>query len=178
MYLNRILEVGEEARALSPDRPHVYYLTGRAYMGKREFEKGLEMFKKAVELAPGIYDAHWNMFAAYATVGDTEGAEREIEVMKSLAALTPEQYRKIASVYISVRDYEGAERILKEAAEKFQNGLVYALLAEIYAVQGKNAEAREAALHAVELAPEIKPQVDQFLIELEKGSYRRTTSTS
>ncbi len=168
-YADKLISIGEQSLSLSPTRPHMYYVIGRARMMKRQYAEGLANFKKAVELAPHVYDSHWNLFAAYVTVGDKESAARELVTLRSFGDLLLIQYKRIASVYAAGRYFAESEEILKEAIGKFPNSAeLYAALADVSLSEGKFDEARAAVAQAVKIDPSIKDQADAFLKELEE----------
>ncbi|MEK7584482.1 MAG: O-antigen ligase family protein, partial [Patescibacteria group bacterium] len=67
-YATEVLTLGAEITPLSPTRPQIYYILGRALMILGRYDEGIETFQKAVALAPHIFDAQWNLFVAYLTL--------------------------------------------------------------------------------------------------------------
>ncbi len=59
--IDRLFEEGVRALELSPTRPQIYYELAQGYMARGEFEKGLEQFKKALELQPDVFESRWSV---------------------------------------------------------------------------------------------------------------------
>jgi tetratricopeptide (TPR) repeat protein len=173
-YVDRLLELAEKVRQLSPDRPQIYYLTGRAHMIKGEYDKGLADFIFATELAPDIFDAHWNLFAAYATIGDVELANQEIQRLKEIKSFSPQRYVRAASVFSSANNIPAGINILEESVQIFPENIdLHATLAEFYAMAGQNEGARVQAQIVLDLEPSAAADVEDFLRRLNAGELRR-----
>lgn len=171
-YSGRVLALGEKALPLSPTRPQIYYLTGRAHMTQGDYDLGLADFKTAVGLAPDIFDAHWNLFAAYVTVSDLESAHQELALLKRTQTFTPDNYIRTAAVYITRKYYDDAIEMLRSGLSISPDVMdLHAALAETYALDGRNDEARATAQKMLELFPQTKTQVDEFLKRLDSGEY-------
>lgn len=171
-YSDRLLELSKDALALSPTRPQIYYMTGRAHIIRGEKDEALADFRKAVELAPNVFDAHWNLFAAYVTVGKREEAVAEVTKLKQLRKYDVDQYIRTATIYGSGKLFEDAENIVQEGLSDFPDApQLVALLAQIYAVQGKNKEAETLIEKLVAAHPEFQAQADAFYKKLDDGSF-------
>ncbi|OGY90178.1 MAG: hypothetical protein A3B30_04315 [Candidatus Komeilibacteria bacterium RIFCSPLOWO2_01_FULL_52_15] len=178
-FFDRAAAIGLETLPLSPDRPHLYYIIGRAYMAKGEFGKGIPYFKEAVALAPNVFDSHWNLFAAYATVGDDSGARSEYQELRRIQTFDNRTYSRVVSVLAAGYQYDFALEVLNQAiAEHPDSTLLYIGLAQIYAQAGRNSEARTATLKAVELDPTLKSEADDFLTKLDAGTFKRLPPVS
>ncbi|GAB4277534.1 MAG: hypothetical protein Kow0080_28590 [Candidatus Promineifilaceae bacterium] len=55
---NRAIEAFEKALSLNPNAPHVAYNLGLVHRDRREFEKAVHWFEKAIETNPRDVDAH------------------------------------------------------------------------------------------------------------------------
>lgn len=173
-YLDRLLELSKDAIALSPTRPQLYYITGRAHILRGENDEALADFRTAVELVPNVFDAHWNLFAAYATIGKREEAAAEVKKLKELKRFDVEQYARTASIYASSKLFENAEKVIQDGLIEFpDDAQLIGLLAQIYAAQGKNKEARALIDTLVAANPQLKAQADEFYKKLDDGSFQK-----
>lgn len=172
-YLDRLLELSKDAIALSPTRPQLYYITGRAHILRGEKDEALADFRKAAELAPNVFDAHWNLFAAYATLGKREEAAAEYSKLKELKRFDVERYLRTATIYGASKLYDDAEKVVQEALGVYPDDPeLTAALAQLYAAQGKNKEARALIDQLVTANPALKAQADEFYKKLEDGSFQ------
>jgi len=162
-YAQKLLTLSDETLPLSPTRPQLYYVTGRALMILGRYEEGIEIFKKAVALAPDIFDAQWNLFVAYLTLPDGQGlvdAEAVLAKLKEIRPFEIEQYARVASIFAQTKHFDQAEDILREVISVYADAEVdiradlYLGLARLYALQDKKEEALEALRIFDELAPD------------------------
>jgi len=180
--LDKILELRDEAIRLSPTRAVTYLLSGRTHMAKKEYEMGVREFEKAAELAPWVLEPHINLFAAYVTVGNSEGAlseRKNIQEMLSRPSLEEgwkvNTYKRMAQIYLQFNDYEGAEEVLWEGIALVRTSSeLYATLANVYAMQGKNDEARDAATKAADIDPSFKEAAEEFIKLLDEGKLKKS----
>jgi tetratricopeptide (TPR) repeat protein len=80
--------------------------------------------------------------------------------------------RSLINIYIGKNDYnslvEVFPKLIEVTDDKQQKAQIYASLAAVYKELGNIEKARESALEALKLMPEIKPDVDAFLKSLEQ----------
>lgn len=168
-FNEKLLEIRDKAVLLSPDRAYIYLIAGRAYMAKKDAEKGINEFKKAVEVAPWVYEPHLHLFAAYLDNKEYEKASEEYGEIKKIKVLNQEQFKQIAKVYLQFRLYDDAQKVLLEGIEKYpQSADLYAALADVYRVKGDSKSAKETALKAAEVDPSFAPEAEEFIKTLEK----------
>ena len=168
-YLEKLLTLADKTIPLSPTRPQIYYLKGRAHMARREYDEGLADFQKGASLAPNVFDAHWNLFAAYVTVSDRPHWEEEYAKIKTLKDFDVGQYQRVAAVFASgaTKKYPEAVAALQEGIAKFpDNAALWASLADLYRQSGDIQKAKEAVAAALKLDPSMQAQADAFLQEL------------
>jgi tetratricopeptide (TPR) repeat protein len=121
-----------------------------------------------------VFEAHWNLFAAYAAMNDIAEAQRELETLKTITPFSLQTYTRVAALYATLKRYDESIAVVHEALREFPDSAdLYFGLAEIYAAQGQNKEAREAVEKAGALSPQSKPQIDAFLKDLEAGKLLR-----
>lgn len=174
-YYEKVLPLAEVSIPLSPTRPQLYYIRGRTYMNLGRYEEGLADFKKAVELAPKIPDAHSNLFAAYATVGDRDAAREEIVVLRTLIQFDVKAYSRFVSIYVAAGLFDEAQSLLQQALQELpeQAPGLYVGVAEVHALAGNDAEARTAMQEAVRLDPSTATYAEDFYRRLDAGEFRK-----
>lgn len=164
----KIIDLRDMTVEQSPTRAYTFLLTGRAYMSLGEYEKGVADFEKAVELAPRVFDPHWALFSGYVTIKKIDQANGQLKILKELRRLVPDNYKRIAGVYVAKGYYAEAEELLLEGIERYPGmAILYSSLADVYAKDGKIVEARKAAEKAVGIDPSFKDEADAFIKELE-----------
>ncbi len=173
-YYQDLLTLAERSIPLSPDRPQMYYIRGRAYMSLHRFADGIADFQHAVALAPTIPDAHMNLFAGYATIGDSAKAQAEVEKLKTLQSpLSIDSYARLTSIYVSSKMYDNAIALIQDGMTIHPESKVdlYIGLAQVYAAAGKNKEARAAMQAAVQLDPSVSSYATDFYQRLDAGQF-------
>jgi tetratricopeptide (TPR) repeat protein len=170
-YFNKVLTLTEEALPLSPDRPQFYSLRGRAYMGLGRNDEGLADFKRAVELAPNIPEAHMNLFRAYLIIGDHVKAQKELQALSTISPFDTQMLARISGVYIAAGLYDDAAKLLQEAIAQLPDSAVeiYIGLAQVYAAAGDAKQAREAMQQAVTLDNSASSYAEDFYRRLDAG---------
>jgi tetratricopeptide (TPR) repeat protein len=122
------------------------------YLNHGEFEEAKPLFKRVIELRPNSDTGYTNLAATHLLVGELREAEPLL-----LAAIRihpgPEAHNNLGFVYYGTGRFE-------EAAEHFRNAvrqvpaqyLPWGGLADAYRQMGRDEEAQEAYIRAVELA--------------------------
>ncbi|KKW23520.1 MAG: Tetratricopeptide TPR_2 repeat protein [Parcubacteria group bacterium GW2011_GWA2_51_12] len=105
--LDKVISLGDEVIKLSSSRPQIYFELGQAYFGKKDFDKGLAEFQKAVALNPATRESQFNYLIAAVIAGRED--------------LIAEQNRTLVSElgYIfSQKDYENLARAYLQSGNK------------------------------------------------------------
>ncbi len=68
----------EEAAWIEPDNPEVQFNLGTAYLSMGDFEQAINNFTRAIDLNPGVADAHGNRAVAHAAISEDEKSEKDI----------------------------------------------------------------------------------------------------
>jgi O-antigen ligase/tetratricopeptide (TPR) repeat protein len=167
VYIDRALEV-------SPTRQTAYYTLADNYLLVNEFDPALEALQKAADLAPQNMEAQSNLGRIALFGGRDDIADSVlIAIEKNKTALNPNNVRYLiilADVYISQQKFDNALELyvllLPAARGLDDEGQYYANTAGLYLNQGDKEQAREHALKAKELNPDLGFAVDQFIQEL------------
>ncbi len=168
---NKVFEIGEKALKLSPTRPHIYFEMGQAAFSKKEFDRGLEFFRKAIELNPEPRETHLNYLLAliYAQRDDLV-AEQKASMVKRFGDFSPNEYINIARGYARTGNNQKIVDIFKESVVIYpDNSDLYAQLAGAYGNICDIANARIAASAAAKISPELVGAVEQFISQIQKN---------
>ena len=97
----------EEAIALDPKLSDAYLLLGVLYFDRGNFDQAIQAYRKTIEIAPGVAEAHHRLALAYKRIGDESSAQREFQAFEKAqesdeAAL--EKQRKELQQFIIILD--------------------------------------------------------------------------
>lgn len=125
---------------------------GKKYFEKQEFDASEKMYKKVLTLDSEYADAYNNLVLIYSQKGDYNKALGYAEKALHLKADEPEYLANQGLVYLKLKQYEEAERVLRRAVEK-DNDLYFgfARLAEVTKDQGKYGLSLDYAQRASDL---------------------------
>lgn len=172
-----------EAIPLSPTRPQLYFemaqtlgRLGRIEAQASALETGLAL-NRSVEGIVGISDdfvkrPNLNLLFAYILLGRYDAAARQLEKIRSISvSLTPEDNKNIAALYAQKGQYQQALRLtLEEVQRTPDDPQLLARLAATYRDMGEAELARQAAIKAASLSPQLESELKPFLKSLEKNS--------
>lgn len=138
-YADALFNKSEKTKITESD--YLYY--GYAYLGKKDYDKAIEMFNKSLENntdnKQDRSDALKNIANAYSAKGDyTNAAQKYEEYLKSLDKQTASEYAGLAGIYLTqAQETKGAEQTeayqkaaaaYKELGEKYPNVKDFATL--------------------------------------------------
>ena len=127
---------------------------GKTYCNNEEYDKAIEIFKKAVELNPNDYANWYNLGILYR---DNEQYEDAIKSLLKATELNSNDYQSwldLAISYIHNEQYEEAIEPLLKAIELNPNDASsLSILGYVYKINGQYEEAINSLLKAVELNP-------------------------
>lgn len=167
--LERVEEIGQIALKLSPTRPHTYFELAQTKMSLKKYDEGVVYFKKAIELNDQPFEPHWNLAAAYLTIGREDLADEEFKKSeeRGLNYDTVNNLLKIGYISRIAKNYprlvDSYERLVKLQPN---NADFYSKLAASYQLIGDNSKAAAAAKKAGELDPSYKQEADVFIQSL------------
>lgn len=174
-FADKVLELGEQAVKLSPTRPHVYFEMGQGAFSKKEFDRGLDFFRKAIELNPQPRETQFNYLLAliYARRDDLVAGQREL-MARQLGDFSPNEYIAIARGYARAGNNQKIIDTFKESAAVYpDNSDLYAQLAGAYGNVCDIANARAAAYAAAKISPDLASAVDQFILQTEQNCEKK-----
>lgn len=169
--LDEAISLGQEALKLSPTRPQIYFELGQAYFSKEDYVKGLEQFRKAIELNPEPKESQFNYLLASIIAGEEEITKRQLKIINEDIGykFTVADYLAIARAYLEAKDMPRAiENYAKAVALNPDNADLRAKLAAAY---GEVCDVTNATVHvneAVRLNQSFTLEAEEFLRRLEE----------
>ena len=145
-----------------PQVPAVYYQLALACLANKEADKAIGNLNQAVNLSPKFADAVLLLAEIQIRNGNVAPA------IVSLKQLTQQQPQIVAArllladAYRAQGSLDSAVQIYRELEKAYpQNPQVPLLLGTAFLQQKKNTEARKEFHHALELAPDYLPALEQ-----------------
>ena len=68
----------EEAAWLDPENHEIQFNLGTAYLSMGDFEQAIVNLNRAIELQPGVADAHGNRAVAHTAIGEEEKSDLDV----------------------------------------------------------------------------------------------------
>jgi len=174
--LERSEQVLEKAIQLSPTNQQGYWQLAEAKIAQGKTEEAILLLQKTIELEPRVARSHWYLAMTYRIAGEyrlaLEEAFKAEETGYSLITQA-EELEKIDEIYFALVaqdpealiDYDTklANLDLKILKKDPDNYTSWFRLAASYANLNRFEEAREAALRAKEINPNLQLKVENFL---------------
>ncbi|MCA9627066.1 MAG: tetratricopeptide repeat protein [Myxococcales bacterium] len=174
---DKVASTASRAVQIAPDFANYWYKRGFALMqlaragDKDRYEEAKEPLKKCIEKDPNYAECYHELAEADLWTDDLQGAVENYSKAIEHDPTVGYFYAPLADVYVTLRLYDEAEKVLKEATrllqptEKNANYLhaSYVLMAKVYQAKGDNA----AMITALEKAHEIggdKHAEDKFFL--------------
>jgi adenylate cyclase len=153
--LRRAEELARKAISLDEFSPAAHVLLGRAYARMEEYERAVEALKRAVALNPSEPDSHAGLGDALLWNGDVEGAIKSLEIATTIdPRLSAEDLLSLGVAYfLGGRSADAALILERVIIRKEGNPFIYAMLAAVYAVSGRDSDSRSAAAEVRKLNP-------------------------
>jgi len=154
--LSELIAAFEKELQADPDNPEIYRALAQAYSHHRmrDPQKGIEMYKKVVELAPSDADAYSSLGSLYSGQGMHKEA---IEAYEEVLQLQPERtytYPQLAKAYMNAERKEDALKLTGVLKKRVgYNADAYIQLGDVYSACELPDKAIEAYEKAIELAP-------------------------
>ncbi len=165
--LVRAEEVLTRAIELSPTNQQGYWYLGEVMLPQGRSEEAVALFEKALELEPEYDQSRWYLAMAYSATGKPSEARREMEKIESYWQNDVQNLKKAINIYIQLQDDQALVPLyLKVLESEPDNSNIWASLAASYANTGQIDKARQAALKAVEINPDLTSKIQEFLDSL------------
>jgi tetratricopeptide (TPR) repeat protein len=163
------LDDAEQLASLQPKNPEAYRIIGNIYLGRRHYEKALQVFRKALDLKPDYPEVHWAVAQIHLWKGD---AKKALEIMEpsiaNLSLKSPESlnvrgdiYRAMGRLDDAAKDYRRLIELLPKTPD------AYISLAWVLDKQGATKQAKECYDRMVAANP------DSAFVYIRRAEYRR-----
>ncbi|HNX90513.1 MAG TPA: tetratricopeptide repeat protein [Candidatus Omnitrophota bacterium] len=145
----------ERTLIFAPKSPRNYSNLARVYLKEGNIPKGLELYKKAIEIDPGYVNAHYNLGVTYNMMGNKEEALRSCENAVKYDPYCTHAYNIMGIIYWSMGKREDAVTAYTKALMTSpSNILAMNNLAGAYFQMGKRDQALEYEQKAIALNPD------------------------
>ena len=158
----KAIELCQKAISLDDSNASAYAYMGNQYAVIGEHEKGIAACERAIEIAPNFTDVYVFFALVLNTAGRSEEAIPAIEKAFRFNPLNPpfSHYLAAARTYYLVGRYDDAVRWTKELLSRWPNNIFgHQLLVLINAAQGRDDEARAAAVNLLRINPDFTTQI-------------------
>jgi tetratricopeptide (TPR) repeat protein len=166
----------KKAEQLAPKHQEVYVIWSKAFLLKEQNEEANEKADYCIKLNPDSADCWWAKTVVLANLGDIEetiksmkiAKEKGVEVdIKNKISQLIKVFGAKAKATGDLRYYKGLvvayQELINFEPDNFQN---HASLAFVYKTLGEYKKAREEALIVLEMSPQSKQAVEEFLRSL------------
>jgi len=115
VFFEKAANAYDEALKLSPDRLEVYYSYLQLSFDAKNYDKGIELMKRAVSYAPNYWQTHWYLGFAYTAAGKDEEA---VKALNEALAIYYKPYGVIMENGRLKYDYDKILNYVKNFASK------------------------------------------------------------
>jgi serine/threonine protein kinase/tetratricopeptide (TPR) repeat protein len=143
-----------------------YYLKGQ-FLGLRELQqKAMETLRRAIELQPGLANAHVWLGSVLLQLDDIDQGIAELRTAQSLEPENPDVHQTLARAFWLFRGQvpEGIAELRRAIALNPEGGYSHLQLSMLEALSGNLDEAETSARHAIELQERAMSGTEGLLI--------------
>jgi tetratricopeptide (TPR) repeat protein len=163
----------ENMLKIFPQSPQVYYQLGLTYLSGGQTAKAAAILNRAVALSPDFPDALILLAGIRIRTGEPKAA---IASLNQVVQQHPDNLRAwllLAAAYRSVDDSDHALAVYNQIAQLFpRDPQTPWLMGLLFAQHNRRDEARHAFNHALEVAPDYLPAVEQLVnLDLAEKQY-------
>ncbi len=115
----RALEAAENAYKMSPYSGEAIRMAGYASFINKDYNKAVNIYKKAVQEKGGSYDLYYQLSAVYGALSKPDRAMRYAEKALEISEDNPGAYYNMAVAYYKKGENKTALRVLDTMLEKF-----------------------------------------------------------
>lgn len=157
-YLNRALEE-------SPKKQTIHFELGTAYLGKKDFQKTFELFKKAYDSKPSSKESQI-LYALAAIYTKNDSVLKEMSAVLDQNTIISDN--RFLSTYVNIGDYNSAINILNaRLLQDPKNKDAKLSLASVYATIGQKQKAISLLREIIDSDPTFKDQGEFYIKQLQ-----------
>lgn len=154
-----------KATQLAPRHHEIFLLLAKVEIVSNNFEKAKEYSQKCIDINKNYGDCYLELAISQIYLNDAVSAKQNIQIASEKAKIdTEDKLLDLSQAYEHIGDYESLipifEKLIEIKPDDIQNR---STLAFIYSQVGQYKKAREQALKVLELSPESKENVEEFL---------------
>jgi len=164
-FINEADSILQKAQELSPTRQEVLFSIAQLRMFQGRVGDALTLLKQAVDLNDAAPQPHWNYGLLLIALNEKNLGEIEIQKAKDRGFnYNANAIKQLINVYMQTKDRQRVMALYTEWMQKDPtNPDVYLNLADTFYILGEKENARDYALKAAQLDPNLKTNVDQFI---------------
>ncbi len=168
-YASEALTALEKALQLSPTKQPIYFELASTQLALGNVDAALQLMEKATTLDPAFPNAHLNTALVAILAKRNDIADKEISVYRNLSqTLDQATIQRLIQAYLRNNDFAKIKLLIEEGIKTFpESAELYGQYAAVLATMGDKEGARRAATRAGELNPQLKPEVEKFIQELD-----------
>ena len=167
---DKALVLSQQAGELSPTRPQVYIERAKTLVWAGRTAEAISALQKATSLSPWVKEPHIDLVTLYVSSGRYDEAEKEWNNARRLSGpMARSDYNRVISSYTSKKRPGSVASLYLEQLEKTPDdpGLLMRLAAA-YRDMGKTESARQTAMKAASLSPNVAATLGSFMQSLER----------
>ena len=156
----------DQALKLAPNHQEIFMELADMEINKQDYQKAIEYAKKCVSLNSDLSDCFWHLALSQIYAKDVTSAQENIQTAydKGYDTISQISLEQLSNAYGSISDYQNLVSVYEKLVVMNPHTAQYhSSLAFFYKQVGQYKKAREQALITLELSPESKPNVDEFL---------------
>ncbi|MBI5134434.1 MAG: O-antigen ligase family protein [Candidatus Taylorbacteria bacterium] len=157
----------ENAAKLSPNKQSILFQLGAAYIATKQYEKGVEVFKRAYDLEPSYSEALSYYAASLVYAGREAEAQKLFQESGAGSSATEQAFLR---AYADRGEWQKVIPMLRKGIEREPGNMEYRMnLVAAYYQSGNKTAAIAALREMIALDPSFKTQGEAYIKEIEAG---------
>jgi len=156
----------DKALQLAPKHQEIFIAKAKIQIDEANYKNAENISEKCIALNSNIGDCYWYLGLAEIYLDDYTDANKNMQLAgeKGVNVNSETSLDDLANAYGSFPDYKNLEPVFEKLiAINPNNPQYHSTLALIYAKLGEYDKARQEAATVLQLSPQSKPNVDEFL---------------
>jgi O-antigen ligase/Flp pilus assembly protein TadD len=157
----------EKALQLAPKHQEIIIEQAKVAITSGKYKEAKEYAQECLDINSNYVNCYWYLALSEIYLKDINSAKESIKIAtdKGYNINSKESLNNLSDAYGSIPDYENLVIVYNKLITLIDpsNAQYHSSIAFFYKQLGKYKEAREEALRVLQLSPESKPNVDEFL---------------